>query len=113
MTPAPGSSRAWLAAGLTLVVAGSAGLLGGNAWWLAVGSRPAWYSIPGLVLGALGIAAALGVQSRPEQVTAAGLLAVAGRQRGRPLLAVIAPAASAALAAGLLYVGGTFLGWTP
>jgi hypothetical protein len=79
MTPAPGSSRAWLAAGLTLVVAGSAGLLGGNAWWLAVGSRPAWYSIPGLVLGALGIAAA----------------------------------ASAALAAGLLYVGGTFLGWTP
>jgi hypothetical protein len=116
MTPAPGSSRAWLAAGLTLVVAGSAGLLGGNAWWLAVGSRPAWYSIPGLVLGALGIAAALGVQSRPEQVapvTAAGLLAVAVRQRGRPLLAVIAPAASAALAAGLLYVGGTFLGWTP
>jgi hypothetical protein len=46
-------------------------------------------------------------------VTAAGLLAVAVRQRGRPLLAVIAPAASAALAAGLLYVGGTFLGWTP
>ena len=39
-----------VAAGLTLVVAGSAGLLGGNAWWLAVGSRPAWYSIPGLVL---------------------------------------------------------------
>jgi hypothetical protein len=39
-----------LAAGLTLVVAGSAGLLGGNAWWLAVSSRPAWYSIPGLVL---------------------------------------------------------------
>jgi hypothetical protein len=66
MTPAPGSSRAWLAAGLTLVVAGSAGLLGGNAWWLAVGSRPAWYSMPGLVL-----------------------------------------------AAGLLYVGGAFLGWTP
>jgi hypothetical protein len=71
MPPAPGSSRGWLAAGTTLVVAGSAGLLGGNAWWLAVGSRPAWHSIPGLVLGALG------------------------------------------LAAGLLYVGGTFLGWTP
>jgi hypothetical protein len=50
MTPAPGSSRAWLAAGLTLVVAGSAGLLGGNAWRLAVSSCPVWYSIPGLVL---------------------------------------------------------------
>jgi hypothetical protein len=198
MTPAPESSRAWLVAGLTLVVAGSAGLLGGTAWGLAVGSRPAWYSIPGLVLGALGIAAALGGRSRPEQVApvAAGLLAlvldflgvsgpprgipgaallagaavasgssrpavrlpplasvvaaaglaahalvglallplglvappwaviallaawaallaVAVRQRGRPLLVIIAPAASPALAAGLLYVGGTFLGWTP
>jgi hypothetical protein len=182
------------------VVAGSAGLLGGNAWGLAVGSRPAWASIPGLVLGALGLAAALGGRSRPEQVApvaaavgllalvldflglsgpprvlpgaallagaavasgssrpavrlpplaslvaAAGLaahalvgllllplglvappwaviallaawaalLAMAVRQRGRPLLAVIAPATSAALAAGLLYVGGAFLGWTP
>jgi hypothetical protein len=200
MTPAPGSSRAWLAVGSTLVVAGSAGLLGGNAWWLAVGSRPAWASIPGLVVGALGLAAALGGRSRPEQVVPvaaavgllalvldflgmsgpprvlpgaallagaavtsgssrpaarlpplasvvaaaalaahalvglvlltlglvappwaviallaawAVLLAVAVRQRGRPLLIVFAPAASAALAAGLLYVGGTFLGWTP
>jgi hypothetical protein len=200
MTPAPGSSRAWLAAGSTLVVAGSAGLLGGNAWGLAVGSRPAWESIPGLVVGALGLAAALGGRSRPEQVVpvaaAAGLLALvldflgmsgpprvlpgaallagaavtsgssrpaarlpplasvvaaaglaahalvglvllplglvappwaviallaawaallalAVRQRRRPLLAVLAPAASAALAAGLLYVGDAFLGWTP
>jgi hypothetical protein len=200
MTPAPGSSRAWLAAGSTLVVAGSAGLLIGNAWWLAVGSRSAWSSIPGLFLGALGIAAALGGRSRPQQVApvavavgllalvldflglsgpprvmpgavllagaavvsgssrpavrlpplawvvaAAGLvahalvgllllplglvappwaviallaawaalLAVAVRQRGRPLLVLVAPATSAALAAGLLYVGGAFLGWTP
>jgi hypothetical protein len=187
-----------LAAGTTLVVAGSAGLPGGNAWWLAVGSRPAWYSIPGLVLGALGLAAALGDRSRPERgasvAAAVGLLALvldflglsapprvipgaallagaavasgssrpgarlppvasmvaavglaaqalvsllwlplglvappwaviallvawaallAVRQRRRPLVVLTAPAATAALAAGLLYVGGTFLGWTP
>ena len=200
MTPAPGSSQGWSAAGTTLVVAGSAGLLGGNAWWLAIGSRPAWYSIPGLVLGALGLAAALGGRSRPERgasvaaavgllalvldflglsgpprvipgaallagaavasrssrpgarlpplasmVAAVGLaahalvglfllplglvappwaviallaawaalLALAVRQRRRPLVVLTAPAATAALAAGLLYVGGTFLGWTP
>jgi hypothetical protein len=182
------------------VVAGGAGLLGGNAWWLAVGSRPAWYSIPGLVLGALALAAAFGGRSRPERgasvaaavgllalvldflglsgpprvipgaallagaavasgssrpgvrlpplasvVAAVGLaaqalvgllllplglvappwaviallaawaalLALAVRQRRRPLVVLTAPAATAALAAGLLYVGGTFLGWTP
>jgi hypothetical protein len=43
----------------------------------------------------------------------AALLAVAVRQRGRPLPVFIAPAATATLAAGLLYVGGTLLGWTP
>jgi hypothetical protein len=40
----------------------------------------------------------------------AALLVVAVRQRGRPLLVFIAPAATAALAAGLLYAGGAFLG---
>jgi hypothetical protein len=60
----------------------------------------------------------LGLVAPPWAVIAlltawAALLAVAVRQRGRPLLVFIAPAATAALAAGLLYVGGTFLGWTP
>jgi hypothetical protein len=147
MPPASGSSQGWLAAGTTLL-GGSAGLLGGNAWWLAVGSRPAWYSIPGLVLGAwvspppagagrdrtgASVAAAvgllalmldflfllpLGLVAPPWAVIAllaawAALLALAVRQRRRPLVVLTAPAATAALAAGLLYVGGTFLGWTP
>ena len=200
MTPAPAVSRAWPAAGIALVIAGGAALLGGSAWWLLVGPRSVWHTIPGMVLGVLGLAAALAGWSRRERgalvaaaaglvalvldfvglsgpprvlpgaallagaavtfgssrpaarlsplaslAAAAGLaahalvglallavglvappwaviallaawaalLAVAVRQRSRPLLVVIAPAASAALAAGLLYVGGTFLGWTP
>ena len=65
-------------------------------------------ALVGLVLLSLGLVAP------PWPVIAllaawAALLAVAVRQRGRPLLVVIAPAASA----GLLYVGGAFLGWTP
>jgi hypothetical protein len=85
------------------VVAGSAGLLGGNAWGLAVGSRPGWSSIPGLVLGACGIAAPLGGRSQPEQlapVAAAGLLAlvldflgVSGPPRGIPGAVLLAGAA--------------------
>jgi hypothetical protein len=200
MTPAPGVSRAWLAAGIALVVAGGGGLLGGNAWWLILGPRPVWHTIPGMVLGVLGLAAALAGWSQPGRgalvaaavglvalvldfvglsgpprvipgaallagaavtvgssrpaarlappasvaaavglaahalvgllllplglvapplaviallVAWAVLLALAVRQRGRPLVVLTAPAATATLAAGLLYVGGTFLGWTP
>ena len=44
----------------------------------------------------------------------AALLAVAVRQRGtRPLLFLAAPLATAAIAAGVLYLGGTYLHWTP
>jgi hypothetical protein len=199
MTPAPEVSRVWLTAGIALVVAGAAGLLGGNAWWLIVGPRPVWHTIPGMVLGVLGFAAAFAGWSRPERgalvaaavglvalvldflglsgpprviggaallagaavtfgssrpaarwaplasvaaavglgahalvgllllplglvappwaviallVAWAALLALAVRQRGRPLVVLVAPAATATLAAGLLYVGGTFFGWT-
>jgi hypothetical protein len=60
----------------------------------------------------------LGLVAPPWAVIAllaawAALLALAVRQRRRPLVVLTAPAATAALAAGLLYVGGTFLGWTP
>ena len=91
-------------------------------------SRPA-VGLPALasVVAAVGLAAhalvglvllTLGLVAPPWAVIAllaawAALLAVAVRQRGRPLLVVLAPAASVALAAGLLYVGGTFLGWAP
>jgi hypothetical protein len=70
------------------------------------------HALVGLILLSLGLVAP------PWAVIAllaawAALLAVAVRQRARPLLAVLAPAASAALVSGLLYVGGAFLGWTP
>jgi hypothetical protein len=108
------------------VIPGAA-LLAGAA--VTVGSsRPAArLAPPASVAAAVGLAAhalvgllllPLGLVAPPLAVIAllvawAVLLALAVRQRGRPLVVLTAPAATATLAAGLLYVGGTFLGWTP